>query len=194
MYAYIKGILTYKIYPVCIVEAGGVGYKILTSANSIGKMPDVGKETIVYTYLNVKEDLMELYGFYTKEELSTFELLISVSGVGPKAAISILSSLTPETFAAAVINSDVKAVTKAQGVGPKLASRIILELKDKISKESYADAETESLTATNEISDEAVEALMVLGYSMAEAKKAVLGLSGSVEEIINQALKNLMRR
>ena len=195
MYAYIKGILTYKNYPVVVIEAGGVGYKINTTTNTIGKLPELGEMVTLYTYLNVKEDIMELYGFYTKEELSVFELLISVSGVGPKVGATILSSVNPESFVVAVATGDTKSITKAQGVGPKLAARIILELKDKINKDGGVKIpESVSQGQSLEVNDEAVEALMVLGYSQAEAKKAVAGLTGSVEEIISIALKNLMKR
>ena len=195
MYAYIKGILTYKNYPVVVIEAGGVGYKINTTTNTIGKLPELGEMVTLYTHLNVKEDIMELYGFYTKEELSVFELLISVSGVGPKVGATILSSVNPESFVVAVATGDTKSITKAQGVGPKLAARIILELKDKINKDGGVKIpESVSQGQSLEVNDEAVEALMVLGYSQAEAKKAVAGLTGSVEEIISIALKNLMKR
>ncbi len=194
MYAYIKGTLTYKNYPVAILEAGGVGYKINTTANTIGKLPELGETVTLYTYLNVKEDIMELYGFYTREELSVFELLISVSGVGPKVGATILSSLNPENFVVAVATGDTKTITKAQGVGPKLAARIILELKDKINKDGdFAIPETGAAQSL-EVNDDAVDALMVLGYTQAEAKKAVTGLTGTVEEIISIALKNLMKR
>lgn len=195
MYAYIKGILTYKNYPVVVIEAGGVGYKINTTTNTIGKLPDLGEMVTLYTHLNVKEDIMELYGFYTKEELSVFELLISVSGVGPKVGATILSSVNPESFVVAVATGDTKSITKAQGVGPKLAARIILELKDKINKDGGVKiSESVSQGQSLEVNDEAVEALMVLGYSQAEAKKAVAGITGTVEEIIGVALKNLMKR
>ena len=194
MYAYIKGILTYKNYPVVILEAGGVGYKISTTTNTIGKLPDVGETVTLYTYLNVKEDIMELYGFYSREELSIFELLISVSGVGPKVGATILSSVNPESFVVAVATGDTKSITKAQGVGPKLAARIILELKDKINKDGDFKVPETANAQSLEVNDDAVEALMVLGYSQSEAKKAVAGLNGTVEEIIGVALKNLMKR
>ena len=195
MYAYIKGILTYKNYPVVVLEAGGVGYKISTTTNTIGKLPELGETVTLYTYLNVKEDIMELYGFYTREELSVFELLISVSGVGPKVGATILYSVNPQSFVVAVATGDAKAITKAQGVGPKLAARIILELKDKINKDGSVEIpESVSQGQSLEVNDEAVEALMVLGYSPSEAKKAVAGLTGTVEEIIGISLKNLMKR
>ena len=195
MYAYIKGTLTYKNYPHVVLEAAGVGYKISTTTNTIGKLPELGETVTLYTYLNVKEDVMELYGFYTREELSVFELLISVSGVGPKVGATILSSVNPQSFVVAVATGDTKTITKAQGVGPKLAARIILELKDKINKEGTIDIpDSASSVQSLEVNDEAVEALMVLGYSPAEAKKAVAGLTGTVEEIIGIALKNLMKR
>ena len=194
MYAYIKGTLTYKNYPVVVLEAGGVGYKISTTTNTIGKLPELGETVTLYTYLNVKEDIMELYGFYSREELSVFELLISVSGVGPKVGATILSSVNPESFVVAVATGDTKSITKAQGVGPKLAARIILELKDKINKDGDFTIPETANAQTLEVNDDAVDALMVLGYTQAEAKKAVAGLNGTVEEIIGVALKNLMKR
>ena len=178
MYAYIKGTLTYKNYPHVVLEAAGVGYKISTTTNTIGKLPELGETVTLYTYLNVKEDVMELYGFYTREELSVFELLISVSGVGPKVGATILSSVNPQSFVVAVATGDTKTITKAQGVGPKLAARIILELKDKINKEGTIDIpDSASSVQSLEVNDEAVEALMVLGYSPAEAKKGCCGIN-----------------
>lgn len=195
MYAYIKGKLDYASGSTAVVEAGGVGYRINTSLTTLSKLPEPGNEVKLYTYLNVREDAMELYGFYTQEELSMYEMVISVSGVGPKVGLAILSTVDPAKFALAVMTSDVKAITKAPGVGPKLAQRIILELKDKLKKEKADFAgEQEPAPMEGSVTADAVEALTVLGYTPAEASQAVAGLSGTLEEMISAALKNLMRR
>ena len=195
MYAYIKGKLDYASGSTAVVEAGGVGYRINTSLTTLSKLPEPGNEVKLYTYLNVREDAMELYGFYTPEELSMYEMVISVSGVGPKVGLAILSTVDPAKFALAVMTSDVKAITKAPGVGPKLAQRIILELKDKLKKEKADFAgEQEPVPMEGSVTADAVEALTVLGYTPAEASQAVAGLSGTLEEMISAALKNLMGR
>lgn len=195
MYAYIKGSLEYLTHQEAIVEAGGVGYRIFISPKTRSKLPDLGKEVKLFTHFVVREDAMELYGFYSAEELFVYEQLISVSGVGPKVGLAILSSMEPNEFIVAVISNDVKAITKAQGVGAKLAARIILELKDKMQKESQElDLDIISPAEETVDSSEAVEALLAMGFTAPEAKKAVAGLSGTVEEIIGEALKNLMRR
>ena len=156
---------------------------------------------MIYTYLYVREDIISLYGFFTQEELNMFELLISVSGVGPKVAISLLSSVTPSKFSLAVITDDIKTLTKAPGIGKKTAQRIILELKDKIKKEQLADvngAEEENIPTGSENSriPEAISALMVLGYTPLEASKAVSAVYSDdmdLESIIKNALKGLVR-
>ena len=195
MYYYISGELILADPSIAVIEAAGVGYRIFISGNTLGKLAGkIGSKVKLYTHFSVKEDAMELYGFYSREELSVFELLISVSGVGPKVGATILSSVNPESFVVAVATGDTKSITKAQGVGPKLAARIILELKDKINKDGDFKVPETANAQSLEVNDDAVDALMVLGYTQAEAKKAVAGLTGSVEEIIGVALKNLMKR
>lgn len=194
MYYYIKGEFVKKGDSFIVIDAGGVGYKIYTSAMAIGKMPEVGEETKIYTYLHVREDTFDLYGFPTNDELLMFQNLISVSGVGPKVGLAILSVLTPQDIVVAIMKKDIKAITKAPGVGPKVAERIILELKNKI-KDIDAIPEEYGNFDNSDTENEAVLALVSLGYSQAEAKKAV-GLVGGdlgVEEIIKEALKKLMR-
>ena len=187
MYDYIRGELKRKGENYAVVEANGVGYRIVTSLRSLESAEG---DVTFYTHLHVREDIMELYGFSTIEERGSFEMLISISGVGPKAAVSVLSALTPSALALAVVGGDAKAISKAQGVGPKLAQRIILELKDKIK-----DIEVKDLGEVYTESDsEAVSALIVLGYSAQEAKSAVAGAGqGSVEEVIKKALTSLLR-
>ena len=187
MYYYIKGTLVQKSDNYIVVDANGVGYMIYTSLNSMQNTGEVGKKITIYTYLHVREDVMDLFGFTTIEEKNMFMHLISVSGVGPKAALSILSVTTPAKFALAVITNDVKTITKASGVGPKMAQRVILELKDKM-KTDELEIDLEDNRS------EAISALVVLGYSSNDAQKAVKGIDGtlSVEEIIKKALAGLL--
>ena len=195
MYYYIKGTLVQKSDNYIVVDAHGVGYMIYTSLNSIQNAGEAGKKITIYTYLHVREDVMDLFGFTTIEEKNMFMQLISVSGVGPKAALSILSVTTPAKFAVAVITNDVKTITKASGVGPKMAQRVILELKDKMkTDELEIDLEDESDDILSDNRSEAISALVVLGYSSNDAQKAVKGIDGtlSVEEIIKKALAGLL--
>ena len=194
MYYYIKGEYVKKGENFVVIEAGGVGYKIFTSAMAMTKMPEIGEEAKVYTYLHVREDIFDLYGFPTNEELLMFQNLISVSGVGPKVGLAILSVLSPQEITVAIVKKDTKAITKAPGVGPKVAERIILELKNKINDiDIIPDEYTEFVETDTE--NEAVLALVSLGYSQTEAKKAVGVIGGNlgVEDIIKEALKKLMR-
>lgn len=196
MYYYIKGKLALRGENYIVIDAHGVGYMIYTSLNTIQNVGVQGSEVTVYTYLNVSEDAHELYGFATLEEKTLFMQLLSVSGVGAKVALSVLSVLTPAAFAQAVIFDDIKAITKAPGVGPKVAKRIVLELKDKIKKADIeAGGKAESINEVGSDSrSEAVSALLVLGYSITDAQSAVAGVDASltVEEIIKQALVRLM--
>ena len=209
MYYYIKGTLALLENGVAVVDAGGVGYRLTISGTTYDAMPPCRSvkeppQVKLYTHMAVREDGIELFGFATETELSSFRLLLSVSGVGPKAAISILSLLSPEKFALAVCTDDKKTISRAAGIGPKTAARIILELKDKLMKEAES---TEALTATPSVGgtsaginrsklQEAMDALSVLGYSRAEATAALkdLDLEGTpLEEIIRLSLKKLMK-
>lgn len=198
----VRGELLYTDATTAVVECGGVGFKCITSLNTLKRIPSVGSEVFLYTYMSVREDAMDLFGFADKEELECFKMLISVNGVGPKAAVSILSELTPGKLALAIASGDSKALTKAQGVGPKLAQRIALELKDKLkSVVPSAGGQTDSIIAaalpeTGGVAAEAVSALVSLGYTQSEAALAVskLDLSLTVEEIIMQALRSLARQ
>ncbi|NLA76825.1 MAG: Holliday junction branch migration protein RuvA, partial [Clostridiales bacterium] len=129
------------------VECSGVGFRCMTTFNTLRRLGPVGSKVTLYTYLNVREDALELFGFYELQELDCFKLLISVSGVGPKAALAILSELTPDRLALCIASGDVKSVTRAQGVGPKIAQRVVLELKDKINAPAFAGAAGEDLLA-----------------------------------------------
>lgn len=201
MFAYIKGTIASKSNDCIVVEAGGIGYRIYTALSTVNSTGQVGSEIKIHTYYYVREDNIALYGFHTTEELGMFEMLIAVSGVGPKAAISLISTLSPSRFALAVVSQDAKSLTKAQGIGSKMAQRIILELKDKISKEQLTDKKAGNAPSDFEaLSDsalsEAVSALMVLGYSSYEASSSVSSVFAEgmgVEEIIMKALKTLSR-
>ena len=202
MYAYIKGSLEIKSLGYVVVETtNGVGYKIFMSESAIDRLGELGETVKIYTYLKVKEDEMSLYGFLTNEELHMFELLISVSGIGAKSAISILSNITPSSFALAVITDDVATIKSLPGIGVKTAQRLILELKDKV--KASEDANTEDLEKmlskkenNMETVSEEVAALQVLGYSRKEIEKALEKFDKdglSVEDIIKKALSNLVR-
>lgn len=195
MYYYIKGTLALKGENFAVLDAGGVGYKIFTSANVLSALGAPGKTVQLFTHLYVKEDAQDLYGFPTNEELALFLQLLSVSGVGPKAALAILSVNTPDRFALAVLTGDKKAITKAAGVGPKLAERIILELKDKMKGLDTLPADIADTDFDSSSVSEAISALTVLGYSQEEAARAVSGLSEGLdlEDMVREALKKLMK-
>ncbi len=200
MYYYISGELVLADPVNAVIDAQGVGYRINISGNTLGKLAGkIGSNVRLYTHLSVKEDAMELYGFYTLEELASFRMLISVSGVGAKSAVSILSLMSPERFAQAVVNGDSKAIAKAQGIGSKTAQRIILELKDKIGKELSPDSDYESDTVSASSGSSniaaATDGLLVLGYTRSEAAYALKGLDPTldVEVLIRNALSKLMK-
>ena len=211
MFYYIKGALTHLESGIAVIDVGGLGYKLTISGTTYDSMPpnrsvNTPPTVLLYTYMAVREDGIELFGFATETELSSFKLLISVSGVGPKVAMSILSLLSPEKFALAVCTEDKKTIAKANGIGPKTAARIVLELKDKLMKEhagedlsslsdSSIPASTLQSNARGKLS-EATDALIVLGYSKAEAQSALKDIatdSMELEEIIRAALKKLMK-
>lgn len=201
MFYYLNGTVAHIGPHLAVIDCGGVGYACHTTAHTLSNLRK-GERGHLYTYLNVREGVMELYGFSSENEKNCFELLISVSGVGPKAAVSILSSTTPESLALSIITGDEKALTIAPGIGKKIAQRIILELKDKLAKGQLESVPMESYGGTgvtvipeNKLS-EATAALAVLGYSTAEAASAIKGLDLEVltlEEIIKQALKKMMK-
>ncbi|AEY65284.1 Holliday junction branch migration protein RuvA [Clostridium sp. BNL1100] len=201
MFAYIKGTVEVKNNDSIIVETGGIGYRIFTALSTINNMGQPGTPVKIYTHYYVREDIAALYGFGTVEELAMFEMLLAVSGVGPKAAISLISTLSPSRFALAVVSQDTKSLTKAPGIGMKMAQRIILELKDKISKEQLtasipAAGPENSWAPGDSVLSEAVSALMVLGYGSVEASSIISGIyeeGMSVEDLIKKALKSLSR-
>lgn len=196
MIAYIKGILDTKQNNFVIIDIQGVGYRIFMPYKTIENIGEIGENVKVYTHYYVREDNISLYGFSTKEELRMFEFLITVSGVGAKSAITMLSEITPSEFALAVITNDIARLTKISGIGKKTAERIILELKDKLKTEQALDAKEEikDVVIEDEKIKEAISALQVLGYNKKEIEKVLekidiqnLGL----EELIKCALKYL---
>ena len=194
----VRGKLIFMTSSTAVVECGGVGYNCQTTLNTL-KTLKLNTEVMLYTYLNVREDAVELFGFATKTELDTFKTLISVSGVGPKAGLSVLSELTPEQVAMAIASDDIKTITRAQGIGKKIAQRIVLELKDKLMK-AYNDnpssySQTSVVTAMSGNIPKAIEALGVLGYTPAEVSPVLSSLDGSlpVEQLIAQTLKQMGR-
>ena len=200
MFYYVSGTVAHMGPYLAVVDCGGVGYACRTTNHTLSRLKQ-GEKARLYTYLNVREDAMELYGFATENERNCFELLIGVSGVGPKAALSILSAATPESLAMSVITGDEKALTVAPGIGKKIAQRIILELKDKLAKgqiapggESYGGTGVTVIPENK--SSEAAAALAVLGYSQGEINLALKGVdleALTLEEIIKQALKKMVK-
>ena len=202
MFYYVDGTVTVLRQGLAVIDCGGVGYACHASQNTIGKLK-VGTRARLLTYLNVREGIFELYGFIDEEEQSCFEMMIGVSGVGPKAALSILSVAPPDRLALSIITGDEKMLMQAPGIGKKIAQRIVLELRDKMSKEQLETASAASPAAAVSVSggvnhtQEAVAALMVLGYTQAEALHAMEGLDAAgmeAEEIIRQCLKKLVKQ
>lgn len=201
MFYYLSGQVAHIGPNLAVIDCGGVGYACRTTSFTQAAL-HVGEKGKLFTHLHVREDAMELYGFASQEELHLFEQLISVSGVGPKAALSILSSSTPANLALSIITGDDKALTVAPGIGKKIAQRVILELKDKLAKEQGTAIAGESYAGTgttvipeNKLSESSA-ALAVLGYSQAEINLALKGLDLSamtLEEIIKSALKKMMK-
>lgn len=195
----LRGKLIYSDRLTAVVECAGVGYKCTVSYTTLKKLPEIGDEIMLYTYMAVREDACDLYGFASADELDWFKRLISVNGVGPKAAIAILSELSCEKLTLAIASGDTKTITRANGVGPKMAQRIVLELKDKVVK-TMGSTESGSVNIFAEdtqngggVLSEAIAALIALGYSQSEAASAVSGqdLTQSVDTIIKNALKKL---
>lgn len=196
----VKGELIVKTTDTAVVSCGGVGFKCMITLSTYGDLPNVGSECMLYTHLNVKEDALDLYGFSTQEELACFKLLTSVSGVGPRFGIAMLSTYSPGHALMCIASSDAKSLTAAPGIGPKLANRIVLELKDKVgsitSLQSGDIAAAAAVPAHSGNVAEAISAMVALGYTQAEATSAVskLDMTLSAEELIKGALKAAMGR
>lgn len=200
MYAYFKGKLAYVGEDSIILDVHDVGYRILLSPASMAFLPQIGEEVQLYTYTSVREDAIWLYGFLNHEDLEIFKKCITVSGIGPKGGMSILSVMDADALRFAIISGDAKAIAKAPGIGAKTAQRLILELKDKISlEETLVKRETEGVRVTaaahNDDAKEAIEALVALGYASSDAVRAVNDVANAaeldVESILKAALKNM---
>lgn len=195
MFYSVSGILIHAEPNLAVVECGGVGFKCFTSMNTQRSLPQIGEKVRLFTYLSVREDALDLFGFYTMTELNCFKMLTSVSGVGAKVGVSILSELSPEQVALAVTSGDSKALSRASGVGPKLAQRIALELKDKVKKMGVATVSAGDTAVNPAIGNAAgaVSALAVLGWSPTEAAQIVGRFDSSlpVEELIRLSLKSM---
>ncbi|HIZ16222.1 MAG TPA: Holliday junction branch migration protein RuvA [Firmicutes bacterium] len=198
MFYSLTGTLILKDTSIAVIDCGGVAFRCYTTLNTIKELPQPGETVTLYTYLNVKEDALDLYGFYTSAELDIYKILIGVNGVGPKVGIAILSAFTPDRLSLIISSGDSKSLTQAGGVGPKLAQRIVLELKDKVSGSTAGEGLSDlavSAQGGGAVS-EAINALTSLGYTHNEATNALAGVNSdlSVEELIKTALKNLAGR
>ncbi len=201
MFYYLDGTVAELLPYLAVIDSGGVGYACKTTNNTLASLKK-GQRGKLYTYLNVGEDVFDLYGFATQKELATFKMLIGVSGVGPKAALAVLSAGTPESLAMAIVTGDEKALTAAPGIGKKIAQRIILELKDKMARESGGELDfsggkgAPAAAVFSNKATEAAQALAVLGYTSAEVSMALKGVDVEglpLEEIIRQSLKKMVK-
>lgn len=199
MIGYLKGIVTHLFKEHCFIDVHGVGYRVFVPASTMEKLT-IGKETTVFTYMNVREDAILLYGFATQDEYDLFMLLISVNGVGPKVALGVLSAVNPDGFRLAVHQKNIKVLTKMPGIGKKTAERIVLELQDKIGPVddgAVADIAVPLTAASKGMMSEAVDALVGLGYSEQEILPVVeekAGICQTVEQLIKEVLKALGSR
>lgn len=199
MIGYLKGIVTHLFREHCFIDVHGVGYRVFVPASTMEKLT-IGKETTVFTYMNVREDAILLYGFATQDEYDLFMLLISVNGVGPKVALGVLSAVNPDGFRLAVHQKNIKVLTKMPGIGKKTAERIVLELQDKIGPVddgAVADIAVPSTAVSKGMMSEAVDALVGLGYSEQEILPVVeekAGICQTVEQLIKEVLKALGSR
>lgn len=201
MISYLRGTVAAFEEDKVILDVGGVGYGVYMSGQAMGRLPSVGREVKLHTYLNVKEDAMQLYGFLTRDDLTVFKLLIGVNGIGPKGGLGVLSALSPDDLRFAVLSNDVKAICAAPGIGKKTAEKLILELRDKLKLEDALEhiaanpGTDEGVSGDNAVQSEAVQALVALGYGSTEALRAVkqvdMGAVAEVEDVLKKALKNM---
>lgn len=203
MISYIKGTLAAIEHDRVIVDVHGIGWGIFMSEQTMAQLPQTGKEIQIYTYLNVKEDAIQLYGFLTRDDLEIFKLLIKVSGIGPKGGLSILSKMSADDLRFAVLSGDVKAISATPGIGKKTAEKLIIELKDKLDLDDFLQhasdtaptADTSGAGNDSEIQSEAVQALVALGYGSTESLRAVKQTPPectTVEEVLKEALKHML--
>ena len=193
----LRGTLIYTDVNSAVIECGGVGYKCTATHKTLAQLPNIGQEVMLYTYMAVREDSVDLFGFYEKAELDFFKLVISVNGIGPKIGISILSDFTPEQLAFFITASDAKSISKASGVGPKMAQRIVLELKDKVTSGEISANDFAPIGNAPKVGNasEAIEALVSIGFTQGEAAKAVAKFDPQTptEAIIKEVLKSISR-
>ena len=200
MISYIKGELTEVFEDTVVVETNGIGYNIRVPGSVLDRLPSVGSSVRIYTYLYVKEDAMNLFGFLSRDDLSVFKLLLNVSGIGPKGALAILSTIGPDDLRFAVLSEDVKTISSAPGIGAKTAKRLIIELKDKLKLAEVFEtalANKEKVSSENDVllaKNEAVEALVALGYASAQAMKAVQQVEHAEEKDSEQILKEALKK
>jgi Holliday junction DNA helicase RuvA len=207
MFSYIKGELVEVNSEGAVVDVNGIGYDIRMPLSTLDDLPSTGSDVKIHTYLHVREDYVGLFGFITRDDLDTFKLLITVNGIGPKGALGILSAITPDDLRFAVLSNDVKAITKAPGIGAKTASKLILELKDKLKLEDVFEEKLANQiegqiqlgstgNSVNQKRNEAIQALVVLGYTNTDAAKVVRKITitevMTVEDIIKISLKSLI--
>ena len=202
MISFIKGELDSIYEDGIVIENGGIGYDIKVPLSVMNELPSIGDEVKIHTYLYVREDILSLYGFLTRDDLQVFKLLITVNGIGPKGALGILSTISPDDLRFAVLADDAKAIAKAPGIGAKTASKLILELKDKLKLEDAFEQKLSKVSADSSTADsdknaknEAIQALVALGYSNTEALKAVRGIDITpdmeTEDILKLSLKKI---
>lgn len=201
MISYIKGSLEFVCDDFIIIETNNIGYEIRIPMSAMQSLPSIGEMVKIHTYLYVREDAMMLYGFVTRDDLEVFKKLITVNGIGPKGALGVLSTITPDELRFAIIADDVKTISKAPGIGKKTAQKLILELKDKLKLKDYVDSisadigDNGQVAVASDVKNDAIAALVTLGYSSTEAIKAIRTLEitkmTTVEDIIKGALKKL---
>ena len=202
MVSYVRGELVAIEEEKVIIDVNGVGYGIFMPIQSMNYLPMLGEEVKLHTYMNVREDAIQLYGFLTRDDLKVFKMLIGVSGIGPKGGLSILSQMTPDDLRFAVMANDAKTIAKSPGIGKKTAEKLIIELKDKLDIEDVLNKNVDNMDVSitmnpsNEVQAEAIQALVALGYGSTEATKAVKKITlkedTTVEEVLKLALKNIM--
>ncbi|HHX54912.1 MAG TPA: Holliday junction branch migration protein RuvA [Clostridiales bacterium] len=201
MIRYITGELITVSKDRIIIEQGGIGYELMIPSSAINNLPSPGYQVKVYTYLHVREDILALYAFLTQDDLEVFKLLITVSGIGPKVALGVLSAHTPDDLRFAILSEDVKTITTAPGIGPKTAKKLILELKDKFKLDEsfesrFSNSENETSLNITRVREETLEALLVLGYSRTDASNAIRSIEindeTTAEDALRQSLRNII--
>lgn len=197
MYAYLKGMIAQKEENELILEVNQIGYRIFMPGSMLDALPGVGEKAMIHTYTYVKEDALQLYGFLSRDDLTLFKMLISVSGIGPKGGLAVLSTLSADDLRFAILSEDAKAIAKAPGVGLKTAQKVVIELKDKLSLEEALDLKKEHVATRaagqSDAMEETVEALVALGYSSTDALQAVRKIDQAEEKEVETLLKEALQ-